>query len=399
MRPLTRRSFFRASSACAVLGATLPALSSTSASASASASASGAGAAPAEGPRPISFNDDGLRLSAGEYARLLVTLEQAGKVGTDTYLMGGAVEAMEQQFAKALGKERALFLPTGTLANHLALRRLAGSRTRVIVPAESHIYCDSADCVQTLSHLNLVPLGEGRATFTVQEVQAACQRAIAGPFPTPVGAVSIECPVRRQGGAVFDFAELQRIAAYARKSDLKLHLDGARLFLAAAWTGIPPATYAALFDTVYISLYKCFNAGSGAVLAGSRELIEAISHDRKLFGGTLLQAWPFAAVAAHYLDGYWERSLRAVAVARELLALLARHPRLRVESIPNGSNIHKLLVQGGNLESFQAALKAQGVLLPRPSREFAGFELRINESLSRESAPRLAKLFAQALAA
>lgn len=393
MRPQTRRSFFRTSSACAVLGATLPGLPA------AAAAASAAGAAPGDGPRPISFNDDGLRLSSGEYARLLVTLEQAGKAGADTYLQGGAVEAMEQQFAKVLGKERALFIPTGTLANHLALRRLAGGRTRVLVPAESHIYCDSADCVQALSHLNLVPLGPGQATFTVQEVQAACQRAVAGPFPTPVGAICIECPVRRRDGAVFDFAELQRIAAYARKSDLKLHLDGARLFLAAAWTGIPPATYAALFDTVYVSLYKCFNAGSGAVLAGSRELIEAISHDRKLFGGSLLHAWPFAAVAAHYLDGYWERSLRAVAVARELLALLAKQPRLRVESIPNGSNIHRLLVQGGNLESFQAALKAQGVLLPRPSREFAGFELRINESLCSESAPRLAKLFAQALAA
>ena len=390
MRPLTRRSFFRTSSACAVLGATLPALPALSLGA-------GATSVPAADPRPVSFADDGLRLSTGEYARLLVTLEQAGKAGADTYLMGGAVEAMEQQFAKALGKERALFIPTGTLANHLALRRLAGSRTRVLVPAESHIYCDSADCVQALSHLNLVPLGEGRATFTVQEVQAACQRATAGPFPTPIGALSIECPVRRRDGAVFDFAELQRIAAYARSSDLKLHLDGARLFLAAAWTGIPPATYAALFDTVYVSLYKCFNAGSGAVLAGSRELIEAISHDRKLFGGSLLSAWPFAAVAAHYLDGYWERSLRAVAVARELLALLAKQPRLRVESIPSGSNIHKLLVQGGNLESYQAALKAQGVLLPRPSRAFAGFELRINESLGTESAPRLAKLFAQAL--
>lgn len=373
-----------------MLGATLPAV--------ATAAAAPAGE-PAAAPRPVNFSDDGLRLSPGEYARLLVTLEQAGQAAADIYLEGGAVAAMEQQFARALGKERALFIPSGTLANHLALRHLAGGRTRVIVPAESHIYCDSADCVQALSHLNLVPLGAGRATFTAQEVQAACERAVAGPFPTPVGALSIECPVRRRDGEVFDFAELQRVAAYAQKAGLKLHLDGARLFLAAAWTGIPPASYAALFDTVYVSLYKCFNAGSGAVLAGSREHLEPISHDRKLFGGSLLHAWQFAAVAAHYLDGYWERSLRAVAVARELFALLAKHPRLRVESIPHGSNIHRLRVEGGNLESYQAALKAQGVLLPRPSRDFPGFELRINESLSTESAPRLARLLTQALPA
>jgi threonine aldolase len=392
MRPLSRRSFFRTSSACAVLGATLPA-------GPAAAAAAAPAAAPVEAPRPLSFTDDGLRLSPGEYARLLVTLEQAGQAAADIYLEGGAVAAMEQKFARALGKERALFLPSGTLANHLALRHLAGGRTRVIVPAESHIYCDSADCVQALSHLNLVPLGPGRATFTVQEVQAACERATSGPFPTPIGALSIECPVRRRDGEVFDFEELQRIAAYARQHDLKLHLDGARLFLAAAWTGIPPQSYAALFDTVYISLYKCFNAGSGAVLAGPKEHLEPISHDRKLFGGSLLHAWQFAAVAGHYLDGYWERSLRAVAVARELFALLGKHPRLRLESIPHGSNIHKLRVQGGNLEAYQAALKAQGVLLPRPSRDFPGFELRINESLCTESAPRLARLFTQALPA
>jgi threonine aldolase len=392
MPALTRRHFFQAGTACAVLGSTM------SLNLAGNLAAAAVPAPQAE-TRPVNFYDDGLDLSTGEYARLLVTLEAAGKAGEDIYLKGGAVEAMEAQFAKALGKERAIYLPTGTLANHLALRRLAGDKSRVLVPAESHIYCDSLDCVQTLSHLNLVPLAEGRATFTVQEVEAACQRAVRGPFPAPVGAIAIECPVRRRSGAVFDFDEMKRIAAYARQNGLKMHLDGARLFIATAWTGRTAADYAALFDTVYISLYKCFNAGSGAVLAGPRELIEQVAHDRKIFGGTLLHAWQFAAVAAHYLDGYEGRMQAAVAVARELFSLLGQDGRLRVEPIPQGSNIHKLHVNGRDLKAFHTALKARGVLLPGPSREFTGFELRVNESLYRQRAPELAKVFVQALSA
>ncbi len=384
MSSLTRRNFFQTSTACAVLGAT-------------AGHVSAAPLAPPAAASPVSFIGDGLPLSAGDYARLLVTLEQAGKVPADIYLNGGAVETMEVQFAKALGKERALFIPSGTLANHLALRRLAGGKTRILVPAESHIYCDSADCVQTLSQLNLIPLAEGRATFTVQEVDAACQRAINGPFPTPVGAICIESPVRRRGGAIFDFTEMKAIAAYAKKNALKMHLDGARLFLASAWTGVAPADYAALFDTVYVSLYKCFNAGAGAVLAGPRDLLEQVAHDRKIFGSSLFHAWQFAAVASHYLDGYLERLQRAVAVSRELFTLLNQHSQLRIESLPQGTNVYKLLVQGADLAAYQTALKTRGVLLPRPNPRFAGFELLVNESLHNQNAAALARTFTQAL--
>jgi len=138
----------------------------------------------------------------------------------------------------------------------------------------------------------LIPLGPERATFTLAEVKAEVARAEEGRVSTPVGVISIESPVRRVLGEVFDFAEMQRIAAFARGSGIGLHLDGARLFLASAYTGIAPARYAALFDTVYVSLYKYFNAASGAVLAGPRQLLENLCHQRRMFGGGLRQSWP-----------------------------------------------------------------------------------------------------------
>src|SRR5215469_15570625 len=109
---------------------------------------------------------------------------------------------------------------------------------RVLVQRESHIYNDSGDCAQELSGLSLVPLAPERATFTLAEVEAEVARAEEGRVSTPVGAISIESPVRRVLGEVFDFVEMQRIAAFARDKGIGLHLDGARLFLASAYTRI-----------------------------------------------------------------------------------------------------------------------------------------------------------------
>ncbi len=148
---------------------------------------------------------DGVLLSTGEYSQLLVDLARKGKAEPDNFSLGGAVEALEQRVASILGKETAVWLPTGTLANHLAVRILAGSRRRVLVQAESHLYRDCGDCAQTLSGLHMVPLGAGRATFTAEEVQSAADDAVSGRVSAPVGAIQIESPVRRKNGERFDF--------------------------------------------------------------------------------------------------------------------------------------------------------------------------------------------------
>ena len=101
---------------------------------------------------------DGLGLSPAEYVDVLQRILDENGIDADYYSNGGVVEELENTMAEALGKERAVYFPTGTLANHVAIRQLAGSRTRVIVPHDSHLYNDSGDCAQQLSQLNLVPL-------------------------------------------------------------------------------------------------------------------------------------------------------------------------------------------------------------------------------------------------
>jgi threonine aldolase len=345
----------------------------------------------------VLLTGDGLSLSPVEHARLLTKIVGQSDFGRDTYLRGGSVEALEGRFAALLGKERALFFPTGTLANHLAVRALAGERRRVLVQEESHFYRDEGDCGQLLSGLNLVPLGPGRTTITAGEVAKAVEEASGPPYPAPVGAIAIESPVRRTRGQVFDIDEMRAISTFARARQIGLHLDGARLFLASAYTGISPAQYAALFDTVYVSLYKYFNAPFGAILAGPRPLVERLATLRHQFGSLVYQGWQAAAVALDSLEGFTDRYQAAVRNGETLLRLLEADGRIRIERIKAGSNIFGITLASGNaLDVLRERLSQVGIVLGGARNATFG-TIQINETVSRRPPDELARAFRNAL--
>jgi threonine aldolase len=340
---------------------------------------------------------DGLRLTPSEYVHALQECTESGLIHPDAYSNGGVVEELERKFAHWLGKEQAVFMPTGTLANHIALRELAGPYRKVIVQAESHIYNDTGDCAQTLSGLNLIPLAPHRVAFTLEEVQDVLQSLDSGRVTTRVGVISIESPVRRHDDAMFGYDEMQRIAGFARQDGIKMHLDGARLFVEAVHTGIAPAQYAALFDTVYVSLSKCFNAAAGAILAGSAAVTENLYHTRRMFGGSLAQAWPHAAVALQFVDGFLEAYRAAWQEAEILFHILDGHRVFRVERIPNGTHIVRLHVADTNLEQFRDRLRQHHIHLPPVISGQGWFSLKINPSLNRACAQDLADAFRAAV--
>jgi len=306
------------------------------------------------------------------------------------------VDELEKQFARVLGKERAVFMPTGTLANHLAVRALAGGPSRAIAQAESHLYQDTGDCVQTLSNITLIPLAPGRASFTADEVQQLLDQTRTGRVASRVSVISLETPVRRKHGAIFDPAEMKKVIALARREGIRLHLDGARLFLEAAYAGKEVAEYTQPFDTVYVSLYKYFNAASGAILAGPRELLDGMYHVRRMFGGGLCHAWPFAAVALHYLSGFLDRFSRAVRSSDEFIRALSEHEAFTIERIPSGTNLFHLRVNRTDAAAFRKKLVALGVVLPPPSPD-GRFLIGVNETLNRTTAANLADAFRRAI--
>jgi threonine aldolase len=195
---------------------------------------------------------------------------------------------------------------------------------------------------------------------------------------------------------MFDHDEMQRVIALARREGIRLHLDGARIFLQAAYTGRSVAEYAQPFDTVYVSLYKYFNAPSGAILAGPRAVLDEIYHPRRMYGGGLAQAWPFAAIALHYLDGFDARFSRAVRTATDLIAGLTRHGAFTVSPIANGTNLFGLRVAGIEPAEFRQRLAASGVQAGAPGATGA-FLVAVNESWGRRSAAELLQAFTAAV--
>ena len=382
MDPITRRGFVGALGATAGLGC----LPYTSVLASAAA----------EPDRIVHTAGDGIGITPREYAALLHRLCQAREVAEDNYLLGGEVEAFEQHWAKLLGKETAVFMPSGTLANQLALRALAGSKRRVIVPEMSHIYNDTGDACQTLSGQTLMPLAAGKATFTKADVEAVLTRTAGGRVATDVGAIVIESPIRRLTGQMFDWDEAKRISAFARDQGIGMHLDGARLFIASAYTGISPAEYAAQFDTVYVSLWKYFNCGLGAMLAGPKRVLDGMFHVRRMFGGNLAVGWNAALVARHYMDGFEGRLKSAVQNSETFYSAMAKHPRISIERIPNGTNLARVTFKGVSVAEVGKRLAERGVAMSGPEGP-ATITFGVNETWNRMPAADLIRAFEQAL--
>lgn len=384
---ITRRRFVGGLGAAAGAAMNLPAGAS---------SAAPAAHAPAGQDGRVAMSGDGIPLRPTEYARLLSRLTADAGPEADRYLLGGAIAQFEQRWAALLGKEAASFMPSGTLANQLALRALAGERRRVVVPEISHVYNDTGDACQTLSGLTLLPLGAGRAGFDLDEIEATLARTASGRVAAEVGAMLIESPVRRRAGELFDRDAMLRIADFASGRGIGLHLDGARLFVASAYTGIAPAEYAAPFDTVYVSLWKCFNSGIGAILAGPRRLLADMHHARRMFGGNLWQGWPAALVAQHYMDGFIDRLRNAIGVSEAFYAGIAGLPGIRVEPVPNGTNVRHLRLAGVDPARVTARLAERGIDLPSPTPD-GRVSLTVNETWNRRSAAELVAAFAAAV--
>ena len=349
-----------------------------------------------EPDRVVHTSGDGIGMTPREYAALLNRLCQSKEVSDDNYLLGGEVEAFEKHWAQLLGKETAVFMPSGTLANQLALRALAGSKRRVIVPEMSHIYNDTGDACQTLSGLTLMPLAPGRATFTKGDVEAVLTRTAGGRVATDVGAIVIESPIRRLSGQMFDWDEAKQVSAVARDQGIGMHLDGARLFIASAYTGISPAEYAAHFDTVYISLWKYFNCGIGAILAGPKRVLDGMFHVRRMFGGNLAVGWNAAVVAQHFMAGYEARLKSAVQNSETFYAAMAKHPRLGIERISNGTNLTRVTFKDTNAADVAKRLGERGIAMSAPAGP-ATITLAVNETWNRSSAADLIRAFEQAL--
>jgi threonine aldolase len=258
----------------------------------------------------IRLDVDGPYSDTGFARRLVAALDGAGT--PDSYGEGPLIRDCEAALAKALGKERAVLFATGTLANLVALDRHCGRHARrVLVHPDSHVLNDTGDSLASVMGLTAAVAAPSGAGFAAPEIAAAVAGARSGKVAQGLGAVCIETPVRRRRNAAFPQAMLAETVAAARRAKIGLHLDGARLPIAATAAGTTMAAFAADYDTVYLSLWKMLGLPFGAVLAGPAALLDGVEHDRRRHGGALPQFWPVAAVTLAELDrleGDWRLS-------------------------------------------------------------------------------------------
>ena len=354
--------------------------------------------ASADADSAVIFRGDGEPKSPSTLLRQLAEAEAEIGFEQDSYSLGGNVKQLEDRFAHTLGKEAAIFMPTGTLANHLAIRALCGTKRRAIVQEQSHLYHDSGDCVTQLSGINLIPLAKGKPYFTLEELREAVAGSELGRVSNPVGAMMIESPVRRQMGQVVPFREMQAITDFCRGQGIGTHLDGARLHMMSAASGIGPREYAALFDTVYVSLYKYFGAPFGAILAGDSQLIDGMFHTRRMFGGGLASAFFAAALALQGIEGFSVRFEEALLKARELFQRLSSLPDIEIKEFDHGSNIFPIkFASGVDLDRLIEALHQRDVFVYPDEATGTISSLTVNTTLLRQSNEAIFQAFRLAL--
>ena len=348
----------------------------------------------------VVFRGDGEPQSASLLLGRLAEMESSAGLSPDYYSLGGSVAELENHFATVLGKESAIFMPTGTLANHLAIRAMCGGKPRAIAQEQSHLYHDSGDCVTQLSGINLVPLGKGETCFSLEELKQAIAESTAGRVVNPIGAVMIESPVRRQMGQVVPFQEMKAMTDLCRDHGIGTHLDGARLYMMSAASGISPREYSDLFDTVYVSLYKYFGAPYGGVLAGDASLIDGMFHTRRMFGGGLASSYFAAALALQGADGFEDRFGAALQQGRDLVQRLDTLPKVEIREFDHGSNIFPLtFAPEVNTENVMESLGRNQVFLYPDEGTDRISRLTVNTTILRQSNDAIFEAFESALKA
>jgi threonine aldolase len=287
----------------------------------------------------------------------------AAPVGDDQYGEDPTANALQERVAKLLGKEAALFLPSGTMANQVALRVLTRPGDDVIVSRESHVAWHETGAAAANAGVQFTEIG-ARGVFTAAEFSAACKPRGHVVYP-PTTLVEIENTHNRAGGVIFPQAEAARVCAAAREREIATFLDGARLWNVAVATGAAPAELAAPFDLVAVALSKGLGAPAGSLLAGSRALIERALRYRRMAGGAMRQVGLVAAAGLFALDQHMQRLAEDHANARLIAERLAESRRIHIDLATAQTNIlvFELAREAPDAATVVASARERGLLI------------------------------------
>lgn len=347
----------------------------------------------------VYFINDGIFYRPEDFINKLQEINTANLIERDSYGEGGAIEQLLKKFIDITGKEAAVYLPTGTLANQLAINQLCGTNTKAFVQETSHVYRDEGDAAQTLFNKRLIPLAEGKAHFTLEELKKSIKYHKEGEvFAAGVGAISIEIPVRRCENQAFPLEEIKKISAYCKEQGYKMHLDGARLHMATAFTNTTVREYSAHFDTVYMCLYKYLGATGGAVLCADKVLIDQMHHLIKIHGGGIFTNWPSAAMALHHLNTIDNVMEKIKVKSADLFSQFRQLKGIKVNPVVNGTNQFNVSLSD-SIDPVKLNTRLRGehnIIFGQPKED--GFvKIKVNPTLLRRDNQTIIESFREAI--
>ena len=287
----------------------------------------------------------------------------AAPVGDDQYGEDPTTNHLQERIAELLGKAAALWLPSGTMANQVALRVLTRPGDDVIVSRESHAVWHETGGSAANAGVQFTEIG-ARGVYAVEDFLTARKPRGHAIYP-PTTLLEIENTHNRSGGIVFPQDEVDRLCAAARDHGVATFLDGARLWNAAVASDRGEAQLAAPFDLVAVALSKGLGAPGGSLLVGSRELIERATRYRRMFGGAMRQVGIYAAAGLYALDHHRTRLVEDHANARRIATVLAEHPRVDLDLSSVQTNIIVFRLRDGAPDAAMVVERARerGVLL------------------------------------
>jgi len=265
--------------------------------------------------------------------------ERAVGADRDFYGTGATLNRFERHIAEFLGKEAAVFMPSGTMAQQILLRIVAdgtGNRAFAAHPT-THVVLHEQNGFAALHQMQFVPVGPADAPLTIAHVEA---------LPDPIATLLLELPQREIGSTLPTWDELAAIVGLAKERGWHLHLDGARLWECGPYYARPYTEIASLFDTVYVSFYKGLGGVAGAMLLGSRALIDEARIWQRRQGGNLVSLYPYALSAEQAFDDRLDRMAAYRDAAQRAAATLRGYPQVAVRWAPPPTNTFHAMIRG-----------------------------------------------------
>ncbi|MBH0196405.1 MAG: aminotransferase class I/II-fold pyridoxal phosphate-dependent enzyme [Nitrospira sp.] len=286
------------------------------------------------------------------------------EVGDDVYGEDPTVNRLQEMAAALLSKRFALFVPSGTMANQLAIRSHTQPGQEVIVESKSHIVRYEQGAAGALAGVQLHWVPGERGIMSAEQVEAAIRPT--DPHSISTALICLENTHNAGGGTIYPLATIEKIRAVAATHNIPMHLDGARLMNAVAATTLPPASYAQHFETVSLCLSKSLGAPVGSLLISSdRQLIDRARRFRRMYGGAMRQAGVLAAAGIYALEHHVTRLTDDHSHAKKLARLLQQIPSVQIapQHVETNIVIFDVINQRHTPAEIVTALKEQGVLI------------------------------------